>query len=206
MRLSRSLDDFLANKSHVRVLRALFALPTGFAVSARETARRAGISHPRASASLRALAAQGLVKIHTVPRAALYTVNVRHLAARPLKRLFEWEGQVPDELQALLRQELKRHLPFVSAAFLFGSAARGEMSAASDIDLALICPPNRVRLAEREAERVGDSVHERFGNRLNVVVTSSSPANLQKPGRVGSGLRRRIVSEGISLLAGIGEE
>ena len=41
MRITAALDEVLATRGHVRILRALDGLPEGFAVSARDMARRA---------------------------------------------------------------------------------------------------------------------------------------------------------------------
>ncbi len=51
MRLSNALDHIFAGRSRVRILRALDELPDGIAVSARELARRSGLSHPTVPAS-----------------------------------------------------------------------------------------------------------------------------------------------------------
>lgn len=200
MRLQQPLDDIFANRSHVRMLRALFELPDGFAVSAREAARRAGISHPRASASLRSLAEQGLLRIHRVPRANLCSVNASHVIIPILKQLFNREHRIPNELKAFLRQQIRRRLPYVSAAFLFGSAAHGNTTSSSDIDVALTCAGNKAHRAEQAMARIADVVQDRFGNRLNIVIGISPPADLRRPGRPGYRLWERISREGIALL------
>lgn len=197
MRLQDPLDDAFATKSHVRILRTLFALPDGFAVSARDAARRAGISHPRASAALRAFADQGLLKTHRVPRADLFIVNPNHLLTARLRDLFAWERHVPDELVSFLRQRIRRTVPYASAAFLFGSAAHGTMIPTSDIDLAIICPASKVQSAAEGMQRVADDVRDRFGNHLSVIVRAG-PGR----GRTATGYRfwRQVVREGIPLL------
>lgn len=202
MRLQDSLDDAFATRSHVRILRTLFALPDGFAVSARDAARRAGISHPRASAALRAFADQGLLQTRRVPRADLFSLNPTHLLTVRLKDLFAWERRVPDALVSFLRQQIRRNVSYASAAFLFGSAARGTMTPTSDVDLAIICPAGKVDSAVDAMQRVADDVRDRFGNRLSVIVGTPSAAPGRKRERVGYRLWRQVAREGIPLLRG----
>ncbi len=201
MRLHRSLDDIFSSRSHVRILRAVLELPQGFAVSAREAARRAGVSHPRASSVLHSIAEQGLIKIHSVPRADLFTVNPDHIMVPVLSQFFTRERQIPQDLVIILRKYLRRNLPFVSAAYLFGSAIRGNTTAASDIDLALLCPPSKVLRAEQATAALAELIQDRFGNRLSVVIGGSSPAKRGLPGPSGSRLWGRIIREGVSILS-----
>ncbi len=56
MQLEAPLDDLLGTGAHVRVLRALAALPRDFSVSARDLARRARVAHTTAARVLRGLA------------------------------------------------------------------------------------------------------------------------------------------------------
>src|ERR1700688_5068038 len=138
MRLDEPLDDIFASASHIRLLRALFALPTGMGSSGRDLARRAGVSHPRANAVLAGLAEQGLVAVQRLPRTDLYRLNRRHALAEPLGNLFELEPKLKFELLSFVATELKaRKLP-IKEARIFGSAARGAMGADSDVDLALV--------------------------------------------------------------------
>lgn len=198
MRLQDPLDDAFATKSHTRILRTLFALPDGFAVSAREAARRAGISHPRASVTLQALADQGLLRTQRVPRADLFSLNPHHLLTARLKAVFVWERRVPEELVSFLRQRIRRTVPYASAAFLFGSAARQTMTPTSDIDLAIICPANKVYIAAEALQRVADDVRDRFGNRLSIIVRA--PGSGRKRAATGHRLWRQVAREGIPLL------
>ena len=116
MRLDAPLDDIFANASHVRLLRALFALPYDVGTSGRDLARRAGVSHPRANQVLAELAAQGLVAVQRLPRMGLYRINRRHALAEPLRELFELEPKLKSELLSLVARELKaRHLPVKEA-------------------------------------------------------------------------------------------
>src|SRR2546429_8005319 len=112
MRLDQPLDEIFANASHVRLLRALFAVPYDVGRSGRDLARRAGVSHPRANQVLADLAEQGLVAVQRLPRTDLYRVNRQHALAESLGGLFELEPKLKFELLSLVARELKaRRLP-----------------------------------------------------------------------------------------------
>jgi predicted nucleotidyltransferase len=200
MRLDRPLDDLFESGSHVRVLRALHELPDGFRASAREVARRAGLSHPTASRVLAALLDQGLVSVTRTPRADAFALNPDHVAIPQLKNLFAWEHGLRDELLSFLRREILARADVVLAAFLFGSVVREEMSASSDIDIAVLCPPDRVDQVSAAMEEVGEAVRARFGNRVSFVVGADSLENLNQPRRTDHRLWQEIAREGIPII------
>lgn len=202
MRLGNPLDDVFSSTSHVKLLRALFALPSDMARSGRDLARRAGVSHPRATQVLGELADQGLVTVERLPGTDLYRANHQHVLAGPLSELFKLEPKLKFELLSLLARELKaRRLP-VKQARIFGSAARGAMAATSDVDLALITSPNSVAAVEAAGQEIAEVVRDRFGTRLNILVGSPSLESLSKGRRTGHGVWQAIEREGVDVLAG----
>lgn len=200
MRLTHPLDDAFPSRSHVRILRALDELPDGVPVSARELARRSGLSHPTASNVLASLGRQGIVIARRAPRADAFELNRRHILVEKLRPLFEWERQLFGEFMSFIVQAIER-TPGVSAAYLFGSVVRHEMTSASDIDLAVVVlDTSTITETESALDRVADAVRERFGNRLNITIGSSSIEQLQRPSRPGHRLWTRIVREGIAVI------
>ncbi len=201
MRLDQPLDDILVSTSHVRVLRALFGLPSGMERSGRDLARRAGVSHPRANQVLADLSEQGLVEVQRLPRTDLYRVNWLHALAEPLGELFELEPKLKFELLALVASELKaRHLP-VKEARIFGSAARGAMAPRSDVDLALVTSRESLAAVGAAAQEIAEKARERFGTRLNVLVGSPSLEKLSKSRQAGRGVWQAIQREGLDVFA-----
>ncbi len=200
IRLTHPLDDILAGRSHVRVLRALDEVPDGLAVSAREVARRSGLTHPTASSVLSSLIGQGVVLARRAPRSDAFVLNRRHLVVERLGSLFEWERQLVRELLVFLVRVIELEAPWVSAAYLFGSAIRGDMTSASDIDLALVVSNRDHTKTEAAMERGADVVRERFGNRLNIIIGTSPIEQLRRPGRQGHRLWTRIDQEGIAVI------
>jgi hypothetical protein len=85
---------------------------------------------------LHRLTGQGIVTSERVGHAFTYRLNRRHLAAGAIIALARLQGTLLDRIeQALAAWEFR---PVYGA--VFGSAARGEMRAGSDIDLLLVRP------------------------------------------------------------------
>jgi len=201
VRLDEPLNDVFASASHVKLLRALFGLPSDMGRSGRDLARRAGVSHPRANQVLGDLAEQGLVAVQRLPRTDLYRVNRQHALAESLGTLFELEPKLKFELLSLVARELKaRRLP-VKEARIFGSAARGAMARSSDVDLALVTSRDSAAAVEAAAQEIAETARERFGTRLNVLVGSPSLESLTKSRRGRQGVWQAIAREGIDVLA-----
>ena len=199
MRLDQPLDDVFASGSHIRLLRALFALPSELGRSGRDLARRAGVSHPRANQVLADLADQGLVSVQRLSRSDLYRVNRHHALAAPIGQIFELESKLKFGLLSLIAAELKaRRLP-VKEARMFGSAARGTMAPTSDVDLALVTSRDSVAAVEAAAQGIAEAARERFGARLNVLVGSPSLEKLTKNRRAGQSVWQVVDREGIDV-------
>ncbi len=198
MRSVHPFDDVFAGRSHIKVLRALCQLPTGASAGVRELARRAGVSHPTASAVLDSLRQTGLV---TVSRSSIsdgYRFEPEHFLAGVLGRMFARESEMFDDLVALLEGHISSKASWVSAAWLFGSAARGDLTPDSDIDMALICPASRAGELETIMEDLSDETKMTFGNRVQAVVATRPIREMTKRGS-GSALWRVIEKEGIPL-------
>jgi|SRR5882762_3722826 len=201
MRLDQPLNEIFASGTHVKLLRALCALPAGVTVSARDVARRAGVSHPRASLVLAGLAEEGVATVQRLPRTNLYGLNQEHVLAEVLALVFRRESQLKAELLSFLARELKRRRLPVTHARVFGSAARGDATSTSDVDLALIASRESVVSVEASAQELAASVRKRFGTRLNVLVGSPTLGSLTRTGRPGRKVWQAVEREGIDVLA-----
>lgn len=202
MKLDKPLDDILGTGGHLKVLRALFALPEGVPFSGREIARRAELAPHRTSAILSDFADSGLVLVSRAPRLALHQLNRRHAASEALGRLLQWEAHLKDQLVAEIRDGLSRLTPGIEAAVLFGSIAWGEMTAGSDVDLLVLAPRNPED-ANRALENLGQKLRSRYGNRLEPLVLTVSKAQFAKGATGGKRLWRRILQDGISVIDGL---
>ena len=199
MQITTTLDNVLASRGHVRVLRALDALPEGLGVSVRDLARRAGIGHPRAAEVLASLTEAGLTTVQRAGRADLYQLNREHLLYPTLHRLFVDEASVTDALAQFLRKGLSKRVDGVREAYIFGSVARGDSRPGSDIDLAVVAPGAETERVKQQLEAIAAEVRRRFGSTLSIHA-STQPLARRVRGRDGRDLWRRIADEGVRIL------
>ena len=200
MQLKSPLDAVLATQGHVRVLRALNALPEGLAVSVRDLARRAGLRHPRTSVVLADLQLQGLARAQRAGRADLYQLNREHLLYPVLQRLFRDEEASEAALLEVLRAGLAPAARHITEAYLFGSVARSESEVTSDIDLAIVAPEPETRALTEALDDVASVVKRRFGNELSIHL-SKKPVEKRRRARDASrDLWERIARDGIPVL------
>lgn len=116
----------------------------------------------------------GIVLRTNAGPAAQYTLNREHLAAPHIEALAELRGTFLDRLRAALA-DLR---PPPLSAYLFGSAARGDGSVDSDVDIALILPEEMPALEAWDAAtaELRRRVHAMTGN--DVSVFESRPRDL----------------------------
>lgn len=113
--------------------------------------------------ALRELDRLGLITTETIGRAGVHRLNQGHAANAPLRSLAS-----PIEMLTRVVQEAVRD---VEAVIVFGSVARGDAHADSDIDLVVLAPEEwggRVDLQRQVQEGLGNScdvlhlTHEHF--------------------------------------------
>ncbi len=202
MRFTSALDDIFAVPSSVRVLRALDGLPEGFGVSAREVARRAGVSHPAVARVLASLADLGLVVRKRSTRGDDFSLNLTHVFVPTLRGLLEEERGLRGDVVRFVSHELSRSGVPVDA-YLFGSFVWGEMSPTSDVDLALICRLADKSRVEANAAALGDAFRARYGNHLHILIKTTLKPLFESwaEGFRGPGTKlwMRIIEEGTQL-------
>ncbi len=102
----------------------------------RTIARLAGVSHAQVSRVLPGLVELGLVERREVPPSSLFRLVPEHIAAGPLVALARGRGGVIEEMERAAAT-----LPVVPmSVIVFGSFARGEADAESDIDAVFVRP------------------------------------------------------------------
>jgi DNA-binding transcriptional ArsR family regulator len=119
------------------VLRVL--APADKAFTGRDIARRAeGVSHEGVRQALARLVRQGVVESERAGNATLYRLNREHLAAPHIVALATLRQRLIEELRIAIAAWTIQ--PIVAA--VFGSVARGEAAATSDIDLLIVRNPS----------------------------------------------------------------
>ncbi|MHB8288581.1 MAG: nucleotidyltransferase domain-containing protein [Acidimicrobiales bacterium] len=105
----------------------------GRPVTVRELARYAKTSPQSALNVVNDLTETGLVRADRAGRSLMVTLNKEHLLAEPIIVMLETRHRLVDRLAGVLGG-----WPQLAGAWLFGSAARGDGSRESDIDLLLV--------------------------------------------------------------------
>jgi predicted nucleotidyltransferase len=106
--------------------------------------------------ALRDLERLGLTTTEAIGRAGVHRVNEGHAAITPLRTLAS-----PIEMLTRVVEEAVRG---VEAVIVFGSVARGDAHADSDVDLVVIAPAAWDGMVELQQQ-----VHERLGNDCDVL-------------------------------------
>lgn len=161
------LNHLLGTRTKVGILRAL--VPLDRPVSGREAARLAGVS----SIALRALeelAEAGILKQEQATGQYIFTFERQHHLAPVIEKLFEAERQFTSAIFGRIREMMEGHGSVESAA-VFGSSARGEAGARSDLDLLVVVRGHDEREGVRMAlAELAPALRTDFGVRLSPVV------------------------------------
>lgn len=138
------LTRLLGHGGNVRVLRVL--LSYGAPMSVSQLAAETGLTPQGVRLVLDGLVAQQLVAVHGQGRTRMYAIATEHPFHDSLKHLFAAEKSRWDTVMQQLRRALAADRR-VTAAWLYGSVARGTDGPASDIDVAISVDRNPAQVA-----------------------------------------------------------
>ncbi|MGA7862006.1 MAG: nucleotidyltransferase domain-containing protein [Thermoplasmata archaeon] len=196
MRLKDGLDPLLGSPTKLRLLRKLLATP-GRRWTGRELAAAARVSTAQAARDLDDFLQVGILLRDVQGRSYAWSVNEGHVLAPTLSQLFHAEASLRD---ALARDVggLLAGVP-VRRARLFGSVARGDERADSDVDLFVQVGTADERASVDSAlEKIRDRVWIRFGNPLAALVyTDAETRHPRNPSLLGA-----IDREGVEVTPG----
>ena len=139
--------------------------------------------------ALKTLTQLGLVNTQTIGRAGVHTVNEDHVSVAPLRALLDPIAALTDAVRDVVGDE-------VQTVVLFGSIARGEAKIDSDVDLAVIAPPEWDRRTDLE-----DAVRTRLGNACDVLVFTLE--DFSRLSDTGEPVGREILTDGVPLVGSI---
>lgn len=140
--------------------------------------------------ALTALAELGVAESRVVGRAMVHTINENHYTIQPLRALLDPLGA----LREIVRSAVDAS---VACVILYGSVARGEARAGSDVDLAVIAGPDWDGRVELE-----DAVRLGIGNDCDVVLFTPDQfnrfaASQEEP------VMRAILADGVALVGAL---
>lgn len=160
-----TVADALFTKSQQRVLGVIFGNP-GRSFYANEIIARAGSGNGAVQRELAKLEGAGLVKVTRVGNQKHYQVNVDAPVFGALHEIVLKTSGLAD----VLRGSLAPISSGISAAFVYGSIAKGQDSAGSDIDLMVISDD----VAYPELFKTLEDASRRLGRPVNPTVYSVS--------------------------------
>jgi predicted nucleotidyltransferase len=155
-----------------------------------------GVSVTQVNALLRRLERIGLVRSEPVPPAKQYFLNKQHALCAPLIAIAEARS----EALAWLSQRAQ-NLPGLVSAIVFGSAARGEETHESDLDLLLVFDSDEIVSDEdsvdatlRKIFELESEFFERYGIPLGIIRFGPTALRANIPDR--SPFTQNVVREG----------
>ncbi len=185
----RVLEGLLGSRSRARLL-TIFVTHPGEEYYAQRLIDMAGLAEGSVRYELRQLEHLGLLVTRRQGRERFYRINERHPLFAELKQMvYKTAG-----LGEAIRDAIKG-APGVEAAFIYGSVAKGDERATSDLDLSIVGTPDRARLAAalEEAER-------RLGREINLVTMTME--EWRERAAIGEGFVRSILESPKIFLVG----
>ncbi|MCD6521647.1 nucleotidyltransferase domain-containing protein [Candidatus Calescamantes bacterium] len=194
MKYRNFLDEVLGQKGKLKILRALIFSPRG--LTAREIARKTGLTPWACIKVLRELETFGLVSMEKVGRANWYTLNRENFINREmLLPLFQKEKEIYNIMLKWLMSQISCKPVSV---ILFGSVARGEEKEESDIDLCFLTKDfHDAETLERKLEEIEPHISRALGKKLSPYIQDIN--TFKKKYYEGVGIIKEIVREGILL-------
>lgn len=167
MLLDKSLDNILGQSSKVKILR--FLVKSQAQLNGREIAKNVGLSHVKVHTALKDLTTHGIVNMRAVGNSLMYWLNEEHFLVKEIIRpAFEKERGIFQHIARLILKTANPPRPL--SIILFGSFAKGNALADSDIDVVIVYPQAKNKsLIAKELSEAEKKVTLLFGNRLSYV-------------------------------------
>lgn len=198
MRATYTTESIFGTRGRTLILRVLHGV--GVPLSAAAVARHAGLTRPAAATALDDLERMGLVGSSRVGRSTAYwLVRDNVYVERIVAPVFMAEEAMGDDLERYLREAFAS---LCVSVVVFGSYARDDQTADSDVDVVLVASDLTAKASVEEATYLETTrFHRRWGASLSPLVYDlpyaanlhvTSPAlyaDIERDGVVVSGLR-----------------
>ena len=149
------LAELLSSRARAEIFRLLFSA-TGEELHVREIERRSGLNDSTLRQELRKLVRLDLVQSRRDSNRVYYRAKTENPLYPEIRNLVLKTSGLADALEAALMDKRIR------VAFVFGSIARGEEKAGSDVDLMVIG-----QLGLRDLSRSLSGIEEKIGREVN---------------------------------------
>lgn len=141
MAIEKSLDNILNSKSKIAIIRLFVSKTADFKATGREVAKLIRFSAPAAHAALKELYIHGVLKLETIGKQHIYSLdNNNRVVQKMLRPMFIEEISLKDELREFLVKQIREagiNKKIVSL-LLYGSLQREATNELSDVDIAVI--------------------------------------------------------------------
>ena len=174
MKPTHTIEGVLGSRSRIAVLRELWGV--GVPLNASQIAVRTRLTRPAVATVLRELGEAGVVSSSSAGRANVHLLNRANVyVQRYVDPLFSAEQDMGDHLLRDLRTAFEG---VASSVVVFGSYARGEQDAGSDVDVVLVAEDATAKetLDHRAAEYARE-FRARYGASLSALTYEESEAN-----------------------------
>lgn len=191
MRINKSLNSILGQKSKVKILRHLSYYKKE--VGVRDLAKEIGLVPANTSVALKELEKEGVLIKKRIGRSLIFKLNIGNFLVDSLiAPLFEKERTAKKELFKAISGKIK--FPY-ETIILFGSVAKKSERADSDIDLAIIIS-NKNKIDEVEADilNINPEISGKFGNSIAPVIFDKK--SFIKKIKGGDKLVKNIIKDG----------
>jgi predicted nucleotidyltransferase len=160
------LTVILGSVANVRTLREL--VRHGGELSAPSLVKRTGLAKASVRQALQILETMKIVETLGAERSRLFRVQRKHPLAAALDELFQEEERRFEAVLSAIRVATDRCVG-LTAAWLYGSVARGEDRETSDVDIAAVGEPEAIPLIEQTLREALVEAEERLAFRASVV-------------------------------------
>ncbi len=173
MRPTHYVDDLLGTRSRIAVLRELWGVCVP--LNASQIAARTRLTRPAVASALRRLGEAGVVLSSSAGRANVHMLN---RASVYVQRYVDPIFTAEQELTDALLDDLKAAFGDVArSVVVFGSYARGDQTAASDVDVVLVADDAVAKEAlDRRASAYAREFRARYGTSLSALTYETREA------------------------------